>query len=115
VAQKIDPAKLVAYFEENPDSYLFEVAEVFGCSINAISEAKRRLKITRKKTKRYVERCEDKREVFHKLIGSLPKNRLYYIDECGIDTYVYREHAYAPRGTKVYGMSAAKSSSAQTS
>jgi len=50
-----------------------------------------------------VERCEVKREVFHKLISTLPKNRLYYIDECGVDTYVYRKYAYAPRGTKVYG------------
>jgi len=50
-----------------------------------------------------VERCEVKRDVFHKLISTLPKNRLYYIDECGIDTYVYRKHAYAPRGMKVYG------------
>jgi len=33
----------------------------------------------------------------------LPQERLYYIDECGIDTYLYREYAYAPRGLKVYG------------
>ena len=50
-----------------------------------------------------MERCEIKREVFHKLISSLPKTRLYYIDECGIDIHLYREHAYAPRGTKVFG------------
>jgi hypothetical protein len=50
-----------------------------------------------------VERCEAGREAFRKLINSLPKNRLYYIDECGIDMYLYREHAYAPRGVKVIG------------
>ena len=48
-------------------------------------------------------RCEVKRDVFRKLISTLSKNRLYYIDECGIDTYIYRKHAYAPRGIKVYG------------
>ena len=47
--KKIDPVKLVAYFEENPDSYLCEAAEHFGCSINAIFKARKRLGITRKK------------------------------------------------------------------
>ena len=50
-----------------------------------------------------MERCEVKREVFHKLISSLPQNRLYYIDECGIHTHIHREYAYAPRGTSVIG------------
>jgi transposase len=26
-----------------------------------------------------------------------------YVDQCGIDTYIYREKARAPRGVKVYG------------
>jgi len=47
--KKIDPIKLAAYFEENPDSYLSEAAEAFGCSITAIFKAKKRLGITRKK------------------------------------------------------------------
>ena len=28
---------------------------------------------------------------------------LHYIDECGIDNYLYREYAYAPRGERVGG------------
>ena len=47
--KKIDPVKLVAYYENTPDSYLSEAAEHFGCSINAISKARKRLGITRKK------------------------------------------------------------------
>ena len=47
--KKIDPVRLIAYYEENPDSYLSETAEVFGCSTVAIFKAKKRLKITRKK------------------------------------------------------------------
>ncbi|MCL2853886.1 MAG: IS630 transposase-related protein [Defluviitaleaceae bacterium] len=47
--KKIDPVKLAAYYEENPDSYLNEAAEAFGCSITAIFKAKARLGITRKK------------------------------------------------------------------
>jgi len=50
-----------------------------------------------------VENSKAKREVFHNIVRSLPKDRLYYIDECGIDTYIYREYAYAPRGKKVIG------------
>ena len=30
-----------------------------------------------------------------------PAERLVYVDECGIDKYLYREYAYAPRGQKV--------------
>jgi len=47
--KKIDPVKLEAYYEENPDSFLFEVAEIFGCTITAIFKARKRLGLTRKK------------------------------------------------------------------
>ena len=47
--KKIDPVKLEAYYEENPDSYLYEAAKAFDCSTAAIFKAKKRLKITRKK------------------------------------------------------------------
>ena len=50
-----------------------------------------------------MERCEIKRAAFHSLIVSLPQECIYYIDECGIDTYIYREYAYAKRGMKVMG------------
>ena len=50
-----------------------------------------------------VERCDVKRASFHSLIVSLPQESIYYIDQCGIDTYIYREYAYAPRGVKVIG------------
>ena len=50
--KKIDPVKLAAYYEENPDSYLSETAKIFSCTTTAIFKARKRLKITRKKTKR---------------------------------------------------------------
>jgi transposase len=31
----------------------------------------------------------------------IPPESLVYVDDCGIDEYLYREHAYAPRGQKV--------------
>ena len=32
---------------------------------------------------------------------TIPSERLVYVDECGIDQYLYREFAYSPRGQKV--------------
>ncbi|MCL2853885.1 MAG: IS630 family transposase [Defluviitaleaceae bacterium] len=56
-----------------------------------------------KKTKRYAENCPVKRAKFIEIISSYPQDKIYYIDECGIDAYIYREYAYAPRGVKVIG------------
>ena len=47
--KKIDPEKLKAYVAEHPDNTQKEVALVFGCCNQAISQAYRRLGITRKK------------------------------------------------------------------
>jgi len=47
--KKIDPDRLIKYLQENPDAYLKEIAEEFGCSDVAILKALKRLKISRKK------------------------------------------------------------------
>ena len=47
--KKIDPEKLKAYIAEHPDDTQQEVATVFGCCNQVISQAYRRLGITRKK------------------------------------------------------------------
>ena len=44
-----------------------------------------------------------KREAFRNLVSSLPAEHLYYIDECGINTFLYREYAYALKGKKIIG------------
>ncbi len=36
-------------------------------------------------------------------IASFSKENLVYVDESGIDSYVYQSFGYAPRGTKVFG------------
>lgn len=33
----------------------------------------------------------------------MPPGKIAYVDECGIDTYLYREYGYAPRGQQVFG------------
>jgi len=50
--KKIDPEKLRAYVEENPDAYQYEIAEHFGCVQNAVFKALKKLDITRKKNDR---------------------------------------------------------------
>jgi transposase len=50
-----------------------------------------------------VEKSDDLRNEFIETIESYPQYKLYYVDECGIDKYLYREYAYAPRGVSVFG------------
>ena len=52
--KKIDPEKLRAYVEANPDAYLREIAPVFQCCQAAVRKALKRLKITRKKRPRVI-------------------------------------------------------------
>jgi len=49
----------------------------------------------------YREINESYRQEFVELLKTVPPERLIYVDECGIDQYLYREFAYAPRGQKV--------------
>jgi len=36
-------------------------------------------------------------------IAEIPPDRIVYVDECGIDRYIYREYGWSPRGEKIYG------------
>lgn len=47
--KKIDPEKLKAHVKEHPDDTQKEMAKVFGCCNQAISQALKRCGITRKK------------------------------------------------------------------
>ena len=38
---------------------------------------------------------------FAEKIKAIPPESLVYVDECGVEQYLYREYAYAPRGEKV--------------
>ena len=37
-------------------------------------------------------------------IAKIPINRIAYVDECGIDKYIYREYGWSSRGEKIYGV-----------
>jgi transposase len=47
--KKVCPSKLIEYLREHPDAYQSEIAEAFGCSQSAVSQAMKSHRITRKK------------------------------------------------------------------
>ena len=57
---------------------------------------------TKKKTLRYKEQSEEKVKEYHEEIKDIPKEKIAYVDETGIDKCLYREYGYALRGQKVY-------------
>ena len=62
---KLPDEELKAYIAAYPDAYFTEIAVHFNCSDEGVRQACKRLGITRKKkTKRYKERDEKKRQEF---------------------------------------------------
>ena len=57
-----------------------------------------------KKTKRYREQDSAKVDAYQRRIAELPAERIAYVDETGIDEYLYREYGRAKRGELVYGL-----------
>lgn len=53
--------------------------------------------------KRYKEQDPAKVADYLQEISEIPKDKIAYIDETGIDTYLYREHCYSEKGKKVIG------------
>ena len=58
---------------------------------------------TEKKTPRYQEQAQQKVAAYQEQIKDISPEAIAYVDECGIDTYLYREYGYAPRGQQVFG------------
>ena len=56
----------------------------------------------------YRERSEDLRQAFLRRIKRISAKNLVYVDECGIDKYLFREYARALRGQKVMGKASGK-------
>lgn len=56
-----------------------------------------------KKAVRYQEQEQQKVAAYQEQIKDIPPEKIAYVDECGIDTYLYREYGYAPRGQQVFG------------
>lgn len=56
----------------------------------------------KKKTTGYQEQNPEKVAAYQAKISAYPLEKIAYVDECGIDTYLYREYGYATRGQKVF-------------
>ena len=56
----------------------------------------------------YKERDEGKRKEFNATLAQTPASQIVYVDESGMDEFLYREYARAPRGEKVYGVISGK-------
>lgn len=63
---------------------------------------------SKKKTLRYKEQDAQKRAVFLEQIRQYPKEALVFVDESGIDSYLYVPYAWSKRGEKVFGEIAGK-------
>ncbi|MCI8525910.1 MAG: hypothetical protein HFF17_08305 [Oscillospiraceae bacterium] len=57
-------------------------------------------KIDPEKLKAYV---AEHPAAYQEAIHDIPPEKIAYVDESGIDTYLYREYGYAPRGQQVFG------------
>ena len=57
----------------------------------------------KKKTTRYFEQDAEKVKEYLERIKDIPQEKIIYIDETGIDKFLYRKYARAPRNEKVYG------------
>ena len=100
--KKVAPQKLEEYLAARPDAYLYEIGEVFGCSSAAVSKALKRMGYTNKKNTTYKEQDGQKVAEYIEKIATIPQDRLVYIDETGIDRYMYRARAWSRRGRRVH-------------
>ena len=102
--KKLDDQQLKEYVKAHPDQFLSEIAKEFLVTPQAIFYAFKRLKITRKKkTTLYQERDEEKRRVFLEALSEIPEIQRIYLDESGINKYLYRQYGWALRVEKIVG------------
>lgn len=102
--RKINPEEVIAFVEKHSDLTLAEYGEHFGIKASSMFNVFKRLKISRKKkTISYKERDEHKRAVFLQQIASFPKESLVFVDESGIDSFIFRSHGWSKRGHAAYG------------
>ena len=100
--RKIPLEELKAFVEAHPDTFLQEIAAHFDCAVPSVWGALKQIYITLKKMTRFKEQDSEKVAEFLDILDNLKDLPVVYIDETGIDRYLYRSHARAPRGEKVY-------------
>ena len=84
--------------------FLHELAEMFGCSPQAVNTMLKNLGITRKKKQYiYAEASAEERAQFEARIKRIPPEKCVFVDESGIGEHPQREFGRAPRGEAVTG------------
>ena len=78
--------------------FLGEIAAHFDCAVPSVWAALKQIKVTLKKTTSFKEQDPEKVAEFLDILNSLKDLPIVYIDETGIDCYLYRPSARAPRG-----------------
>ncbi len=58
---------------------------------------------TQKKTKHYKEQDPEKVKAYLEAIALYKPEQIAYVDESGIDSYLYREYGWSPRGQQLIG------------
>ena len=90
------------FVEAHPDAFLREIAAHFDCAVPSVWPTLKQIHITLKKTTSFKEQDPEKIAEFLDILNRLKDLPVVYIDETGIDRYLYRTYARAPRGEKVY-------------
>ena len=101
-SRKIPLEELKTSVEAHPDAFLREIAAHFDCAVPSVWAALKQINVTLKKTTSFKEQDPEKVAEFLDILDNLKDLPVVYIDETGIDRYLYRPHARAPRGEKVY-------------
>ena len=101
--RKIPLEELKAFVEAHPDAFLREIAARFDCALPSVWAVLKQIKVILKKTASFREQKPEKVSEFLDILDNLKDLPVLYIDETGIDRYLYRPYAGAPRGEKVYG------------
>ena len=70
------------------------------CNTKSLKTPKNHAK---KKTTSYYEQDPQKVKEYLETIKDIPKEKMIYVDETGIDKFMYRKYARAAKGEKVYG------------
>ena len=90
------------FVEAHPDAFLREIVAHFDCAVPSVWVALKQIKVTLKKTTSFKEQNPEKVAEFLDILDNLKDLPVIYIGETGIDRYLYRPYARAPRGKKVY-------------
>ena len=84
--------------------------QVFKVSKSTIQKWKKQLEETGNLEKKALHRSfrkidpeKLKAAAYQEEIQDIPPEKIAYVDESGMDTYLYREYGYALRGQKVFG------------